>query len=72
MPDASVDGEIVQLINGGKPKGGSERIVGKFRATLLRRLTAAEEEASADSAAAGGAPEALVVQTLQDERLVYR
>ena len=72
LADAAVDGDIVQLINGGKPKGGSERVVGKFRATLLRRLTESEEAASTDSAAAGGAPESLVVQTLQDDRLVYR
>ena len=72
LADAAVDGDIVELINGGKPKGGSERIVGKFRATLLRRLTESEEAASTDSAAAGGAPESLVVQTLQDDRLVYR
>ena len=65
LADAAVDGDIVELINGGKPKGGSERVVGKFRATLLRRLTESEEAASTDSAAAGGAPESLVVQTLR-------
>ena len=48
-------------INGGKPKGGSEKKVGSFEAELTRFLTAAEEEASVDSAAAGGAPQELQV-----------
>ena len=72
LPDASIDGDVIQLINGGKPKGGEERVVGTFRATLLRRLTAGEEQASSDSAAAGAAPQALTVTPLMDERLVYK
>lgn len=61
LPRASIEGDIVQLIAGGKPKGGSERKVGTFRAVLERRLSAAEEEASTDSAAAGGGPQELQV-----------
>ena len=64
FPDASIDGDLVQLINGGKPKGGSERKVGSFHAELLRPLTADEEQASTDSAAAGGEPEALRLATV--------
>lgn len=60
-PNAVIKGPIVQLINGGKPKGGSEKKVGSFEAELTRFLTAAEEEASVDSAAAGGAPQELQV-----------
>ncbi len=60
-PDATVEGPIVELINGGKPKGGSERRVGRYEASLLRLLTDEDEQASIDSAAAGGAPEALKV-----------
>ena len=72
MPDATVDGDIIELVNGGKPKGGSERKVGTFHATLRRRLRASEEEASTDSAAAGGAPETLNVNTLMPDALVYK
>ena len=73
LPDASIEGEIVQIFNGGKAKaGGSERKAGTFRATLLRRLTAAEEAAATDSAAAGGAPQALELTPRLDERLVYK
>mmetsp|Transcript_13942 Transcript_13942/g.45322 ORF Transcript_13942/g.45322 Transcript_13942/m.45322 type:complete len:173 (-) Transcript_13942:69-587(-) len=73
LPVASIEGEIIELVNGGKPKGGSERRVGTFFAKLERRLTAAEEAAaSADSAASGGAPEALQVTPVMDGRLVYK
>ena len=58
-PDAKIKGDIVQLINGGNTKGGSEKQVGRFEAELVALLTAADEEASVDSAAAGGAPESL-------------
>lgn len=70
--DARVEGDIIELLNGGKPKGGSERRVGTFVATLERKLTAAEETASTDSASAGGAAQALQVTTVMDERLVYK
>ena len=50
--DASIEGEIIELIKGGQPKGGSERKVGTFSAELERDLTAAEDEAS-------GTPEAM-------------
>ena len=70
LADAAVDGDIVELINGGK-QGGSERIVGKFRATLLRRLTESRRR-RAPTRPPPAAPESLVVQTLQDDRLVYR
>ena len=50
--DASIEGEIIELIKGGQPKGGSERKVGTFSAALERDLTAAEDEAS-------GTPEAM-------------
>lgn len=63
LPDATIEGDIIQLINGGKPKGGREDKVGTFRAKLERRLTVAEEGAATDSAAAGGQPEALDVVT---------
>ena len=59
--DARVQGDVIQLINGGKPKGGSEKKVGTFDASLQRLLTQEEENASTDSAAAGGKPEALDV-----------
>jgi hypothetical protein len=72
LPDASIEGDIVALVNGGKTKGGSEKRVGTFRAVLERRLTASEEAAATDSAAAGGAPERLEVATITDERLVYK
>jgi hypothetical protein len=55
LPDASIEGDIIELINGGKPKGGSERKVGTFNAVLERQLTTAEDEAS-------GAPEALLMR----------
>ena len=71
LPDATIEGDIIKLIKGGKTKGGSEEKVGTFRATLQRRLTAAEEEAATDSAAAGGQPETLQVVPIMDERLVY-
>lgn len=58
-PDATIEGPIIQLINGGKPKGGSEPEVGRFQAELLELLTEADEEAAVDSAAAGGLPESL-------------
>ena len=48
LPDATIEGDIVELVNGGKPKGGSERKVGQFRARLERMLTAEEESATAD------------------------
>lgn len=57
----SVEGDVVQLINGGKPKGGSERKVGRFVGEFERALSPAEEVAATDSAASGGAPEALRV-----------
>lgn len=60
-PDATIEGPVVQLINGGKPKGGSEKKVGRFEANLERFLVAAEEDAAVDSAAAGGAPERLEI-----------
>ena len=63
LPDATIEGDIVQLFNGGKPKGGREKMVGTFRAKLERRLTPVEEEAAADSAAAGGQPEQLSLVT---------
>ena len=72
LPDATIEGEIIQLLRGGKPKGGSEEKVGTFRAVLERRLTAAEEAAATDSAAAGGRPEALEVTPVMEERLVYQ
>lgn len=59
-PDAVVRGPVVQLINGGIPKGDTEKTVGRFEAELLRFLIAGEELAAADSAAAGGAPEVLL------------
>ena len=59
FPDASIEGDLIQLINGGKPKGGSERKVGTFYAKLERPLNPEEEQAATDSAAAGGRPEAL-------------
>lgn len=58
-PDAVIEGPVVQLINGGKPKGGSEKQVGRFQAKLIDLLTEADEEAAVDSAAAGGRPESL-------------
>ena len=71
LPNAFVQGEIVQLFNGGKPKGGREETVGTFRAKLERRLTPAEEEANADSAAAGGQPEALsLITPVVPERVI--
>lgn len=72
MPDAYIEGDIIELIKGGKPKGGSERKAGSFRAVLERRLTNAEEEASTDSAAAGGQPEALNMMTVMQDQLVYK
>jgi hypothetical protein len=60
-PDATVEGPIVELVNGGNTKGGYERRVGRYEATLLRLLTEEEEKASSDSAQAGGAPEAMKV-----------
>ena len=72
LPDAFIEGDVIELVNGGKPKGGSERKAGTFRAVLERRLTAAEEAAATDGAAAGGAPEALQVTTKLDDRLVYQ
>ena len=72
LPRASIEGDIVQLINGGKPKGGTERKVGVFKAVLERRLTAAEEQASTDSAAAGGQPEMLQMKPVMNEKLVYK
>ena len=42
-PDAFISGDIIQLIDGGRPKGGSERVVGRFEATLLRLLTSEDE-----------------------------
>ena len=60
-PDATIKGDVIQLINGGKTKGGSEKAVGRFEAELVSLLTAADEEAAVDSAAAGGAPESLEV-----------
>lgn len=62
---ALVEGPIVELINGGKPKGGSERKVGRFEAELTRLLTADEEDAAIDGFAAGGAPEAMRVVCVQ-------
>jgi hypothetical protein len=73
LPDASVDGEIIELVNGGKPKGGYEKKVGTFRAVLKRQLRPEEEEAVvSDGAAAGGAPQALQLTPVMDGRLVYR
>jgi hypothetical protein len=43
LPDAIIGGPIIELVNGGKPKGGSEKEVGRFEASLLRCLTDAEE-----------------------------
>ena len=40
LPDAFITGEIIELINGGKPKGGSERRVGSFRAVSSAELNA--------------------------------
>ena len=64
-PDASIEGSVVELINGGKPKGGSEKVVGKFEASLSRLLTAEDE-------GEGGASEAIQVVPVYDEQLVYR
>jgi len=72
LPDARIEGEIIELFGGGKPKGGSERAVGKFQATLERRLTAEEEAAMTDSAAAGGQPEVMSLTSVMDSRLVYK
>ena len=72
LPDATIAGDIVLLVKGGKTRGGDERKVGTFRAVLQRRLTAAEEESATDSAAAGGRPEALGVTPILDDRLVYK
>ena len=64
-PDATLAGPITELINGGKPKGGSERRVGRYEAQLLRLLSDDDESTAAyDSAAAGGAPEAMQVVCL--------
>lgn len=71
-PDAIMSGQIVQLINGGKPKGGSEKVVGKFEASLQRLLTDDDERASVDSEASGGAPEAIELKPVYDDALVYR
>ena len=70
--DAVVKGDIVQLIDGGKPKGGSEKKVGKFEASLQRKLNAGEETAATDSAESGGAVQALQVTSVMDSRLVYK
>jgi len=70
--DAVIKGDIVQLINGGKPKGGSEKKVGKFEATLERKLNADEETAATDSAESGGAVQTLQVTSVMDSRLVYK
>mmetsp|Transcript_75417 Transcript_75417/g.125736 ORF Transcript_75417/g.125736 Transcript_75417/m.125736 type:complete len:247 (-) Transcript_75417:144-884(-) len=71
LPDATIEGDIIQLINGGKTRGGREDKVGTFRAKLERRLTTAEEQAASDSAAAGGQPETLnVVSQPLPERVV--
>ena len=72
FPDATIEGEVISLINGGKPKGGTEKKVGTFRAILKRRLTATEEMAETDGFAAGGAPQNLQVVPLMDERLVNK
>lgn len=45
LPDATISGDIVELIDGGKPKGGSERKVGTFQAVLQRSLAASEDSA---------------------------
>ena len=48
VPDAYIEGDIVELVKGGKTKpGGSERKVGTFRADLERLLTPDEELAEA-------------------------
>jgi hypothetical protein len=49
LPDATIEGDIIELVDGGKPKGGSERKVGQFRARLERMLTAEEESAASES-----------------------
>ena len=46
----------------GKPKGGSEKVVGRFEANLRRLLTAADEDAASDSEALGGAPESMQIK----------
>lgn len=69
-PDAVISGQIVQLVNGGKPKGGSEISVGRFEAELTRDLTMAEESAAVDSEAAGGAPEALRLACVESTAVV--
>lgn len=71
-PDATIGGQVVQLINGGKPKGGTEKVVGKFEASLRRLLTAEDERAAVDSEASGGAPEAIELKPVYDDALVYR
>lgn len=72
MPDAIMSGQVVQLINGGKPKGGTEKVVGKFEASLQRLLTADDERAEVNSEASGGAPEAIELKPVYDDALVYR
>ena len=60
-PVMRIEGPVVELVNGGKPKGGSERKVGRFVAKFIRRLNGWEEDAQFDSQAAGGAPEEMQV-----------
>ena len=62
MADARVEGPIIQLINGGKPKGGTEVSMGRFEAVFQRLLVASEEAAASDTEATGGAP--VVLQTV--------
>ena len=38
-PHPHTGGDVIQLIDGGRPKGGSERAVGRFEVTLSLTLT---------------------------------
>lgn len=64
-PNAFISGDVIQLIDGGRPKGGSERAVGRFEAKLLRLLTAEDE-------GEGGTFAAVEIVPVLDEQLVYR